>query len=261
MYSIDYLIGDASYLRRGLGRQIILALSEMIRLQADARRIVVQPDAANAASRAALLSCGFTLDEPGGVLTLDFSVPRPLSQMSKRELWQLFPIRLTPHNPARQDYYAEQARMLGGLLPPDAVKRISHIGSTAIPSIWAKPIVDILPELRIGADADAISRILTDNGWNRMNGDGKRISFNLGYTPQGFADKVYHLHVRSDGDNDELYFRDYLTAHAELAEAYERLKLTLWRRCEHDRDAYTDAKTAFVRQYTDEAKQAYPNRY
>lgn len=186
---------------------------------------------------------------------------KSLEEMSLQELWTLFPIQLAPHNAAWAMDYAEQARALESCLPSNFIARISHIGSTAIESICAKPIVDILLELRTDADMAAVSQILTENGWQRMSQSDGRMSFNLGYTAHGFADKVYHLHVRYVGDNDELYFRDYLMAHADVALAYERLKRALWRRYEHDRDAYTDAKTAFVREYTLAAKQAYPNRY
>lgn len=81
-----------------------------------------------------------------------------------------------------------------------------------------------------------------------------RISFNKGYTEHGFAEKVFHLHLRYSGDNDELYFRDFLLEHPEVAKAYEDLKLSLWKKYEHDRDGYTNAKTEFVVRYTQLAK-------
>ena len=81
------------------------------------------------------------------------------------------------------------------------------------------------------------------------------MSFNKGYMEEGFADKVYHLHLRYAGDNDEIYFRDYLNAHPEVAKEYETLKLGLWKRFEHDRDGYTAAKSEFVTKYTELAKQ------
>lgn len=56
------------------------------------------------------------------------------------------------------------------------------------------------------------------------------------------------------GDCDEIYFRDYLAAHPEVAKAYERLKLQLWKEYAFDRDGYTNAKTAFIAKYTAEAK-------
>lgn len=77
---------------------------------------------------------------------------------------------------------------------------------------------------------------------------------NKGYTPEGFAERVFHVHLRIAGDNDELYFRDYLNAHPDVAQGYECLKLSLWKEFEHDRDGYTQAKAAFVRKYADLAK-------
>ena len=94
-----------------------------------------------------------------------------------------------------------------------------------------------------------------------MSAGADRISFNRGYTKDGFAEKVFHIHLRYLGDNDELYFRDLLNERPEIAKEYEALKLRSWKRFEHDRDAYTEAKTQFIRKWTSEAKRAYPGRY
>ncbi|MDD9324635.1 GrpB family protein, partial [Pediococcus acidilactici] len=67
-----------------------------------------------------------------------------LSDLSLEELWQLFPIQLVAPQPKWQTWYAEEERRLKHLLPANAA--ISHVGSTAIANIWAKPIVDILVE-------------------------------------------------------------------------------------------------------------------
>lgn len=87
-----------------------------------------------------------------------------------------------------------------------------------------------------------------------MSDSGERASFNQGYTESGFAEKVFHLHLRLAGDHDELYFRDYMNAHPEAAKEYEALKLRLWKEYEHDRDEYTRQKTEFVRNYTELGK-------
>ena len=87
------------------------------------------------------------------------------------------------------------------------------------------------------------------------------LSFNKGYTENGFAERVFHLHLRYAGDNNELYFRDYLIEYPEVAKVYEELKLSLWKKYEHNRDAYTNAKTEFVKIYTEKAKILYGNRY
>ena len=64
-----------------------------------------------------------------------------------------------------------------------------------------------------------------------------------------------------EGDHDELYFRDYLQEHPAVAKNYEQLKLSLWKQYEHNRDAYTDSKTDFIKKYTKEAKKLYGRRY
>lgn len=75
-----------------------------------------------------------------------------------------------------------------------------------------------------------------------------------GYTPTGFAKKVYHIHVRYPGDWDELYFRDYLIAHPETATEYAALKHCLLKDYEHDRNGYTKAKTEFIRNVTEKVR-------
>lgn len=79
--------------------------------------------------------------------------------------------------------------------------------------------------------------------------------FLKGYTPTGFAEKVYHIHVRYPGDWDELYFRDYLIAHPETAAEYAALKRSLYNEYEFNRDGYTAAKSAFVRSMTKKARE------
>lgn len=186
---------------------------------------------------------------------------KALEEMSMQELWQLFPIELKPHRRLYRHWYEEQRAQLGRVLP-HAV-RISHIGSTAVPGLVAKPIVDILLELPAYYEQDTVRSLLEHFGWIFMCGDAAALtmSFNKGYTPAGFAEKVYHLHVRPSGDWDELYFRDYLTGHDEVAGQYARLKSGLKERYEHDRDAYTAAKAGFVAQNTQAARAAFGGRY
>lgn len=184
---------------------------------------------------------------------------KKLSEMSLEELWQLFPISLTEHQVFWKDWYVDEEKILKRLLPQ--TERISHIGSTAVNSIWAKPIIDILVEVPRECDLLSIKDLLVNNGYICMNQSINRISFNKGYTETGFAERVSHIHLRNVGDNDELYFRDYLIEHTEVAKAYEKMKLELWREYVHNRDGYTNAKSDFVKRYTDKAKQIYGSRY
>ncbi len=175
---------------------------------------------------------------------------KELNDMSLEELWELFPIVLTEHRPCWKEWFAEEAEELEALLASDIPCKISHIGSTAVPDIWAKPIVDILIELPNSAAIANAKERLSCNGYIRMSKD----DFNKGYTPQGFADRVFHVHLRLMDDADEVLFRDYLIEHPDVAREYEALKFSLWKKYEHDRDAYTQAKSGFVKRCTDLAK-------
>lgn len=189
------------------------------------------------------------------------SVHKKLSEMTLQELWDLFPIFLVEHRERWKQDYAEMEARLAALLDGLPIERISHIGSTSINNIWAKNIVDILVEMPSFDFVEQASSILQKNGFSHMSSEGERISLNFGYTEEGFAEQVYHIHLRCSGDNDELYFRDYLREHPELAKEYEELKLSLWKKYEHDRNAYTDAKTDFIRKWTTAAKRQYGARY
>ncbi len=184
---------------------------------------------------------------------------KKLSEMSLEELWRLFPIYLTEHQSCWQEWYSEEESLLKNIF--SSTERISHIGSTAVPSIWAKPIVDILVEIPKGSKLLYYKDLIVNNGYIRMSENEKGLSFNKGYTENGFAERVFHLHLRYAGDNNELYFRDYLIEHPDVAKKYEELKLGLWKEYKHNRDGYTNAKTEFVNKYTEKAKLIYGDRY
>lgn len=184
-----------------------------------------------------------------------------LSEMTLEELWELFPVFLVPHNEKWGDCFDEMKAFCFHILSGYQVRRISHIGSTAIKNIWAKNIIDILIEIGLDENMEAVSKVMECHGFIRMSSDTNRVSLNRGYTEKGFAEKVYHIHLRQEGDNNELYFRDYLNEHPQTAKEYEQLKLDLWKRYEHNRDGYTKAKSDFVTKWTSEAKKAYINKY
>ena len=184
---------------------------------------------------------------------------KKLSKMTLEELWQLFPIFLTEHQPYWREWYLEEENLLKTTL--SAIERISHIGSTAVPSIWAKPIIDILVEIPIGSDLLDYRTQIINNGYICMSQSENGLSFNKGYTENGYAERVFHLHLKYVGDNNELYFRDYLIEKPDVAKEYEELKLRLWKKYEHNRDAYTNAKTELVKEYTEKARILYGNRY
>lgn len=184
---------------------------------------------------------------------------KKLSEMSLEELWQLFPIYLTEHQLCWKKWYSEEELFLKKTLFGN--EKIHHMGSTAISSIWAKPIIDILVEIPEERKLSDYKELLLNNGYICMSESLTRLSFNKGYTETGFSEKVFHLHLRYIGDNDELYFRDYLIEYPDVAAEYEKIKLTLWKEYEYNRDGYTNAKSDFVQKYTEKAKRIYGDRY
>lgn len=183
--------------------------------------------------------------------------------MSLEELWLLFPIILKEHSPDYALWYDEEKQDLLDILHDYDVCRINHIGSTSVKGLIAKPIVDILMELPREYDIDKVAELLQSAGWIEMarNGHERTLDLNKGYTPAGFAEKVYHLHVKPSGDWGELYFKDYLRAYPDTAREYEALKSLLQKQYAHDRDAYTNAKSEFVMEYTQKAREEFGGRY
>ena len=182
-----------------------------------------------------------------------------LQDLGLDELWELFPIYFVDSNAEFEKQFLAEKENLNVLLD-DYAKRISHIGSTAIKNIKTKPIVDILVEVDF-ANKDDIKEILLNNNYILMNETFDKISFNKGYTANGYADKVFHIHIKKFGDCDELYFRDYLNDDYEKAKEYEKLKEELYNKYKLNRDLYTAGKSDFVKAITESAKEKYPNRY
>ena len=166
-----------------------------------------------------------------------------LTNMPLEELWELFPITLVPHRDCWKDWFREEKASLHKMFP-QAI--ISHIGSTAVNGLMAKPIVDILMKFPSPEDMDVAAQEMESSGYIRMSDSPTRISMNKGYTLQGYAPKVFHLHLRLRGDNEEIRFRDILRSNPALAKEYEELKISLAARFKHDRDAYTEGKTEFI---------------
>ena len=178
------------------------------------------------------------------------------------ELWQLFPVILVSHNAEYADWYETQRVALEAL--PIDIKRVSHIGSSAVTGLLSKPTVDILLEIGKNSDVDSAVKYILSDGWLLMSDERVpelKIAFNKGYTENGFAEKVYHLHLRRYGDHDELYFREYLCMHHDIADDYAKLKLSLLEKYKHNRDAYTEAKTEFITKYTEKARVEFGNKY
>jgi GrpB-like predicted nucleotidyltransferase (UPF0157 family) len=147
----------------------------------------------------------------------------------------------------RQQFELEAAALRSVLSAVDGV-RIEHFGSTAVPNLRAKPVIDIL---LIHPNAEAwpqLTKPLQGLGYVYWaeNPRKDQMFFVKGMPPFGRR-RTHHVHVRVPEDAErELLFRDLLRADPVLAREYESLKEQLARRYRTDRDAYTKSKTDFV---------------
>lgn len=181
----------------------------------------------------------------------------PLQALTRPEFGQLFPIIISEPDQNWPAIYEAARAGIEAVLGAENIVRIEHIGSTAVPGLRAKPTIDILLEVPESiADAMIVERLegLDYICLPRPELPAPHMVFVKGYTLNGFEGQAYHLHVRYPGDWDELYFRDYLIQHPETLRAYEALKQELLQTYPNDRDAYTDGKTAFIKEVTAKAR-------
>ncbi len=145
--------------------------------------------------------------------------------------------------------YAAEATRLCDTLPASLILAMEHFGSTAIPGLAAKPVIDILVAVRSIEQARAVAveplRALGYAFW-ADNPKRDRLFFVRGLPPAPC--RTHHVHVTElDGEMwGRLLFRDYLRAHPEEAARYATLKRALAERHRDDREAYTEAKASYV---------------
>lgn len=160
-------------------------------------------------------------------------------------------VEIVPYDPAWPGLFATEVKQLRGVLDPELVLGIEHFGSTAVPGLAAKPIIDILIAVRSLAQAKAAMveplRALGYVYWAE-NPKTDRMFFVKGMPPYGER-RTHHVHVTEPGGEmwrRRLAFRDYLRADPVEAYRYETLKRELAARYPDDRERYTDAKTEFL---------------
>jgi len=156
-------------------------------------------------------------------------------------------VRLVPYQPAWAELFQQEAGQLRAALG-DRVVRIEHVGSTSIPGLDAKPILDIVVAVRDMSDAGTFEEALKPLGYmhkaeNDMPG---RL-----YFPKRLPDDRSTHHLNITELNTECWFthvafRDYLREHPEAREEYRNLKLDLVSRHSSDRAAYQEGKAAFI---------------
>jgi len=157
-------------------------------------------------------------------------------------------IEIVEADPSWPGQFATESAAIRKVLHP-LQPRLEHFGSTAIPQLPAKPIIDIL---LIVADVTAWPRLvppLASLGYHYWSENPRpdRMFFVKGLPPFGRR-RTHHVHVRTPNDVSELVFRDWPRAHPADAARYARLKRELAGLFQTDREAYTAAKGEFMAQ-------------
>ena len=152
------------------------------------------------------------------------------------------------HDPEWAQRFESEAQLIHATLGP-AVSGLYHIGSTAIPGIYAKPVIDILAEVTVVEAIDDRTQLLVDQGYDA------KVEFGLAgrrYFRKLSIDGVlkYHVHAYAAGSAAAvryLAFRDYLRSHPDVAQEYSELKRRLAARYPSDMKAYMDGKDPFIK--------------
>lgn len=167
--------------------------------------------------------------------------------------WKNQAVQLVPYDPDWASRFEAEAAALAVVLQPWVAGGIHHIGSTAVPGLNAKPIIDIA----VGVESLETSRpcidLLKDLEYLYSPYLGEVMHW---FCKPDLSHRTHHLHLIPTGSprlEDEIAFRDYLRAHPDVAEEYGALKRRLAAEHTNDREAYTRAKSGFVRAATNAA--------
>jgi GrpB-like predicted nucleotidyltransferase (UPF0157 family) len=157
-------------------------------------------------------------------------------------------VYLVDHDPAWREQFVVQRDALARLLKSWLAFPPEHVGSTAVPGLRAKPVIDIVVPVVSLEETQLAVPVLTADGWLFWPEDPNR-DYRLWFLRPTPQERTHHLYLIQH-DHPELrrllLFRDALRDDADLRAAYAALKDQLTKRHPTDRDAYTDAKSAFI---------------
>lgn len=161
-------------------------------------------------------------------------------------------VQLVEYDSRWPELFLSEAKRVKSVLPAELVVSVDHFGSTSIPGLAAKPIIDILVSVRSVPEAREIAvQPLASIGYAFWSDNPRRdhLFFVKGLPPAA-AHRTHHIHMLEPGSDmrAQLLFRDYLRSHSDEASRYGDLKLELMARHSNDREAYTAAKSTYIDQ-------------
>jgi GrpB-like predicted nucleotidyltransferase (UPF0157 family) len=169
-------------------------------------------------------------------------------------------IFIVPYDPRWPQLFKDEAEFLRKKLPESLIERIEHFGSTAVPGLPSKPIIDMLIQVQsLEETKTQIVPLLEAEGYNYFWRTDKLPAYAWFIKRDAEGKRTHHLHmVEADSQLwERLYFRDYLREFPEEARRYAKLKQSLVEKYPKDRVAYTEGKSAMVESITRAAKQHY----
>ncbi len=164
------------------------------------------------------------------------------------------------YDPAWEEAYGKESRIIRSILGENCVE-IHHIGSTSVPCLAAKPIIDILVGVKSLEEADCTAEDFEKVGYEYLGEfgiPGRR------YLRKGGDERTHQIHIFAENDRKNidrhLAFRDYMRTHERAREVYGRLKKELAEKYPYDIERYCDGKDAFVREVEEKALETYRKR-
>ncbi|KOA19416.1 dephospho-CoA kinase/protein folding accessory domain-containing protein [Clostridium homopropionicum DSM 5847] len=163
-------------------------------------------------------------------------------------------IEVVPYNLNWVKKYLDEAEKVKKIMADELVK-IHHIGSTAIPGISAKPVIDILVEVKNIRDVDNYNEEMKEIGYipkGEYGIEGRKFFL------KGEINRTHHVHVFEMGNSEikrHLNFRDYMISHPEEAKSYSELKKELAIKFIHDIDGYCNGKDGFIKEIDKKAEE------
>lgn len=158
-------------------------------------------------------------------------------------------IYITPYDPQWIVAFEAEVRRLKAILGPVCVE-VHHIGSTSIPGMLAKPIIDIILSVESIESLDGVDEDLVAEGYESWGAFGlPRRRLYVGNHPDGT--RRCHIHSYQDGDPEaarHFAFRDYLIAHPEEAQGYADLKQSLVKAHNGDKERYISGKHGWIKE-------------
>ena len=156
-------------------------------------------------------------------------------------------VEVVSYNPNWKEMYKEESGKVKNILS-DIIIDIHHIGSTAIPGIKAKPVIDMLVEVKDIEAVDQYNHKMEEFGYEVMGEYGipKRRFFR-----KGGDKRTHHIHIFQVGNEEierHIDFKKYLIAYPDKAREYSKLKEKLTNKYTYDVENYTNGKSDFIKE-------------